>query len=185
MSPSQLFAFADSPVVIGRDNKPVTLFAYADTTNPKPAKKSGGSVTSKAKPKEKDKDTRLQVQVNIANGTTVDILGNFEIRFQTPLKYFDTSQVKFTDDKFNPITGYHLVEDTDAKRIVLDYKLTPGATYKLIATKDFAEDTLGKKLLKTDTISFRAREEFEYGSLKIRFSNLDLSKNPVLQFGTK
>ena len=54
--------------------------------------------------------------------------------------------------------------------------------YNLILDKEFAEDSLGRKLLKTDTISFTTKKLTDYGSLKISFTNIDLSKNPVLQF---
>ncbi|HRE38193.1 MAG TPA: hypothetical protein PK092_07100, partial [Chitinophagaceae bacterium] len=40
----------------------------------------------------------------------------------------------------------------------------------------------GKKLLKNDTLSFKTKKVSDYGSLKIKFRGLDLSKNPVLIF---
>ena len=46
--------------------------------------------------------------------------------------------------------------------------------YHLILQKDFAEDTLGEKLLKIDTIIFRTKKESDYGNLRLRFRNLDL-----------
>jgi hypothetical protein len=52
----------------------------------------------------------------------------------------------------------------------------------LILDKDFAEDTSGRKLLKTDTISFTTKKLADYGSIKISFVNIDLTKNPVVQF---
>ncbi|HET9826084.1 MAG TPA: hypothetical protein VFP87_12170, partial [Chitinophagaceae bacterium] len=39
-----------------------------------------------------------------------------------------------------------------------------------------------RKLLKADTITFKTKRLSEYGSLTIRFRNLDLSANPVLLF---
>ena len=50
--------------------------------------------------------------------------------------------------------------------------------------KDFAQDSVGKKLLKTDTLSFRTRKLADYGSLQLKFRNLDLTKHPVLYFVT-
>jgi hypothetical protein len=52
----------------------------------------------------------------------------------------------------------------------------------LILDKEFAEDTSGRKLLKTDTISFTTKKLADYGSIKISFVNIDLTKNPVVQF---
>ncbi|MGL1166956.1 hypothetical protein ACSTLJ_00375, partial [Vibrio parahaemolyticus] len=41
-------------------------------------------------------------------------------------------------------------------------------------------DTSNSHLTKTDTLKFVSRKESEYGSLKIRFLNIDMNKNPVL-----
>jgi hypothetical protein len=57
-----------------------------------------------------------------------------------------------------------------------------GTRYQLILDQAFAEDTLGRRLLKTDTLTFATRKAAEYGSLSIRLRNIDLSLNPVLQF---
>ena len=40
----------------------------------------------------------------------------------------------------------------------------------------------GITLAKNDTISFTTKSESQYGSMRLHFNNLDLSKNPVLQF---
>jgi hypothetical protein len=66
--------------------------------------------------------------------------------------------------------------------VTLVYQWTPDTKYHLILDKDFAEDTLGQKLLKTDTISFATKKESDYGNLRLRFRNLDLDRNPVLLF---
>src|SRR6185436_8856129 len=55
-------------------------------------------------------------------------------------------------------------------------------SYNLILDKDFAEDTAGHKITRTDTIEFRTKKNSDYGLVRLRFPNLDLSKNPVLQF---
>ena len=50
--------------------------------------------------------------------------------------------------------------------------------------KDYAEDTSGKKLLKTDTLVFKTKKLADYGSLKIKLKNPDPSLNPVLYIMT-
>src|SRR5204863_1873126 len=54
--------------------------------------------------------------------------------------------------------------------------------YHVILEKNFAVDTLARGLLKADTITFKTKKLSDYGSLKIRFKNLDQSINPVLLF---
>jgi hypothetical protein len=48
--------------------------------------------------------------------------------------------------------------------------------------KEFATDTADRQILRTDTLSFTTKQEREYGELRLRLLNLDLTKNPVLQF---
>jgi hypothetical protein len=55
------------------------------------------------------------------------------------------------------------------------------SSYHIALEKDFATDSAGRQLLKSDTLDFTTRAIAEYGSLAIRFRNLDLAKNPVLQ----
>src|SRR5207244_2816297 len=55
------------------------------------------------------------------------------------------------------------------------------AGYKLIIQKEAFADSAGITLAKSDTISFTTKRESQYGSVRLHFNNLDLSKNPVLQ----
>jgi hypothetical protein len=75
--------------------------------------------------------------------------------------------------------------DSTGKKFTLAYNWVIGTKYHLIAEKEFAEDTLGRKLTKTDTLNFQTKKESDYGHLVIRFSNLDLGRFPVLQFYQK
>ena len=72
--------------------------------------------------------------------------------------------------------------DSLKKTLTLKITWKENTLYNLILDKEFAEDTLGRKLLKTDTINFTTRKLADYGSVKISFINIDLSQNPVLQF---
>lgn len=44
------------------------------------------------------------------------------------------------------------------------------------------EDTAGIGLIKSDTLKFTTKKETEYGSIRLRFNNINLQKNPILQF---
>jgi hypothetical protein len=48
--------------------------------------------------------------------------------------------------------------------------------------KGFAADSAGRTIAKNDTLRFKVKEEKEYGSLRIRFNNLNFSGKPVLLF---
>jgi Bacterial Ig-like domain len=175
LSKGQLFAFYDKPITIQQVNLPVTLFAYSEKEEvKKPAAK-----TTTAKKEEKEK--RLVLQANLTN-SILDLLDSLKIQFQMRLKTFDSTKVHFKDGAFKDIVSYQLIKDTADKKLTIITKWLPDSPYRLILEKEFAEDSLGRKLLKADTISFRTKKESDYGEVRLRFRNLDLSKNPVLQF---
>jgi uncharacterized protein (DUF2141 family) len=181
MRKSQLFAFADSPVVTG-SARSFTLYAYTEkedtaktpTAARRPAVNKPAAATAA--------DKRLRVETNLLNGQ-LSLLSNLEIYFkQAPLKYFDTSKIVFTNEKYEPLKGYRYIKDTSNQKITLVYNWTENTAYNLIVGKDVAEDTAGHKLLRDDTLSFRTKRTGEYGLIRLRILNLDFSKNPVLQF---
>ena len=186
-SKSQLFAFADSPVVVRRQTPPVLMYAYAEEVEKLPSQKSKTSTTNTPPPPkkklEKGKIERLQLQINTAGGE-FDILDTLQIQFPVPLKAFDSTKFRFTDEQYKdiPRAQYRFIKDSALTRFTILYVWKPDTKYHILADKEFAEDTLGRKLLKNDTISFHTKRESEYGEVRLRFKNLDLSKHPVLQF---
>jgi hypothetical protein len=120
--------------------------------------------------------------MNLQDGM-LDLLSDLEINFPAaPLRYFDSSKVVLANDQFQPVTGYRYIRDTSNQKITLDHNWIPNSQYHLIVDKDFAEDTLGRKLLKSDTLPFITRKESEYGMVRLRFRNVDLARNPVVFF---
>ena len=176
MSKSQLFAFADSGVIIGDSTRPVTLYAYSSIESPK----QGRATTDDRNKKQADK--RLKFTTNLA-GDKQDLLDKFIMNFESSLKDFDSSKVHFTTDSlFSPLSGFGWELDSTRKKLMLSYPWQENALYNLVLEKDFATDSLGYQLLKPDTISFRGKTKRDYGKLILRFRNLDLTQNPVLLF---
>jgi uncharacterized protein (DUF2141 family) len=181
MSRNQLFAFADTPIIVQSNPTPVTLYAFvakdtnAPATTTTPAIKGTGLRAPAA-------DKRLRLETNLENDQ-LGLLDSFHLFFRAaPLKFFDTSKLRLTDEKYEPLANYTFVRDTSDKKVTLLYPWTENTGYNLIIDKDFAEDTAGRKLVRNDTVSFRTRKEKEYGLVRLRFPNLDLTKNPVLLF---
>jgi hypothetical protein len=173
---NKLFAFADSAVVVQQNTAPKTLYAYKavkekETTPPPTTGKSNAA------------DKRLKFQTTVKVNKAHDLLEKFSFQFEKPLRRFDSSKVAFSSDTtYTAITGHTWSIDSTKKKITLTYPWTENTLYHLILQKDFAADTLGQQLLRADTISFTTMKNADYGKLSIRFRNLDLSKNPVLQF---
>jgi Bacterial Ig-like domain len=176
-SNSQLFAFADSPVVINNATRSIQLFAFAEPEEVKPPSQTP---SRSAVPKAVQEKV-LRIQTNLESGQ-MDLLNPLQITFATPIRLFDTSKIHLTNEVYQPVPNVNFKLDTSKKILTVENNWQPGRGYNLIAQKDFAEDTAGKKLVRTDTLSFKTRSTNDYGGLRLRFSNLDLSKHPVLQF---
>ena len=179
----QLFAFADSPVVVQSKKEPVTLYAFASKqASAAPTGLPSLNAGSRRKLIAESVDKRLKFQTNLTNNQQ-DLQGNFIMTFEQPLRLFDSSKIRlYTDSVFNPVPQYKFEKDSNNRKVQLTISWKENTLYHIILQKDFAEDSSGKKLLKTDTLSFKTKKLAEYGSLQLKFRNLDLSKNPVLQF---
>ena len=170
-SKDEIFAFADSVVKVSNSTKPVKLFAYAEE-KPK--------VKTPAKPKSYP-DKKLKYTASITNGRQ-DLLTPMTLEFNHKLKDFDSLKIELTDTLYKPYTSAIISIDTTNEKIIIQNKWQDNADYRLIIPKDFATDTLGVALLKSDTIHFKTNRDGDYGSIKINFKNLEKFKNPVLQF---
>ncbi|MCU7547527.1 Ig-like domain-containing protein [Chitinophagaceae bacterium LB-8] len=174
-SPTQAFAFANAPVVAGADSL-FTLYAYKEEAEEEkkktPAATKGGGAAEK----------RLRFTSNLESNQQ-DLLKNLTLTFERPLRSFDSTKMRLTTDStFTPVAQYRLGLDSTQKILTLQTQWKEATEYNLVIQKDFAEDTLGRKLLKDDTLSFTTRKRSDYGNLRIRIRNVDTASNPVLQF---
>jgi len=183
LNPAQLFAFADKPVITSDSTAPVTLYAYAKRENAVSfSLPVAGSTDKKANRTGVTTVERLKFQTNVVSGQQ-DLLDSFYITFEKPLRMVDTSKIRlYTDSTFKPVSNYSFRKDSTNRKLLLTNTWAENTTYHIILDKDFAEDTAGKRLLKTDTVSFKTKKLADYGSLKLKFIGMDMAKNPVLLF---
>ena len=176
MQTDQLFAFADSAVHVSDSTPNVTLYAYS-------VPKVAQPVTTTTTRPGRATDKRLKFTTNL-QAEKQDLLETLRFTFDTPIREFDSTRVRFTaDSAYTPIeTGYRWEMDSTSKVLTLHYPWQEKRLYHLILEKDFATDTLGQQLLKSDTVDFTTKALTDYGKLSLRFRNLDLSRNPVLLF---
>lgn len=168
----ELFAFYDTSVVAGEADS-VTLYAYRGT----PPTTSSPTTSTTRIPAN---DRRLR----FTPSTTAqqELLTDYTLTFPVPLRSFDSTKLHLaTDSVFNP-ANFTASLDTTRKELRIKTDWKEGTPYHLILEKDFAADTTGRQLLKTDTLSFVTKTKGDYGALTLRFRNLDKYKNPVLQF---
>ena len=170
---TEIFAFADEEVST-KNNDAITLFAYAE----KIAANNQNTVSTTVIKKELEK--KLRVSNNILGAK--DLLEPLELTFNNPLKKFDSNKIYIADTFYKRIPAVQYKPDSTARRLTLFTKWQPETALILIIDKDAAEDSAGTKLLKTDTIRFTTKRNEDYGKLVLRFNNIDLTKNPVIQF---
>lgn len=171
------FAFADSAMG-STHNTPVTLYAYQLAKKDTAVKSNKSADTNKKDKKKQEK--LLRFQNNLESGSQ-GLLNNFELTFSQPIKTFDTTRIILTNKDFAPLNSYTIVADTNKTRFSVIYNWPPNTDFNLLVNKDAFIDSAGLTLLKNDTIKFKTKQNEDYGSIRVRFKNLDLTKNPVLQ----
>ena len=168
-SKKEIFAFASEDIIVSATNNPVMLYASAiEKETPR---------TGAGKPAP---EKRLRFSV-APSSAIQDLLQPFEVSFNNPLKTFDTGKLVLTDTNYKPIPGKWQIDSTRTK-ISLLVQWKPETPYRLVMDTTAFADSAGRRLVKLDTIRFVTRRVEDYGSLVLRFSNLDLGKKPVLQF---
>lgn len=169
------FAFADQ-AINSTNNKPLTLYAYQlqkiDTVAKKP---KSTSITPKAK-----EDKFLRIQTNFEEGKQ-GLLRDLIITFNKKIATFDSSKITLLGPDSNVVSNYKIIPDTGKTKFTILHTWPENTAYRLIMRKEAFADTAGATLQKNDTIRFTTKREADYGSIRLRFKNLDLTKNPVLQ----
>ena len=171
---TQLFAFLNSPVNATANPSPVTLYAYREAKR-KATVTSGGSSGTNTR----NQDRRLRY--SNAEGSNKDVLTPLHLDFNRKLKTFDSSKFILADTNFNRITDYRTMLDSNSTRVTIQHAWSLSGIYKLIIQKDAVADAEGVTLTKADTLTLRANDAEDYGQVRLRFNNIDLTKNPVLQ----
>ena len=168
-SKTETFAFVDAPVIVSDSTKSVSLFAY---------------VEEREKPKTVSAAEKKLLYSTKITGEKQSIINDLVLEFNNPLKSFDNQKIFLTDTFNNPLKNAVISIDSNSKKIILKNAWKEDNAYRLIILKDFATDTLGNSLAKSDTLRFVTKRESDYGILRLKFTNFDKSKNPVLQFVT-
>ena len=174
---TKLFAFRNSPVKISTNTPRDTLYVFQEV---KRVEKSSTIATPiKLAATNKD-DKRLKYTMDLENGQQ-DLLTNLTLTFNKKLTSFDSSKFILYDTGFHKLGDYSFSLDSTKTKVLVKYKWKESVPFRLIIAKDAIADSSGVTLIKADTLRFVTKKEADYGSIRIRFSNLDLSKNPVLQ----
>lgn len=168
---TELFAFSDSVVNTAVSNAGINLFAYSQE------KAADNKLIRVLKPA---LEKQLKFSSNLSGEQ--DLLDTLKISFNNPLKLIDTSSLALLDSNYRPIPGVVVKLDSTRKFLTYLPVWKPGEPYRIIFKETAFEDSAGNLLKKTDTLSFKAKQDAAYARIILRFKNYNQQNNPVLQF---
>lgn len=168
---SEIFGFYNDIVHSINHNDSVKILAYQE-------KKSEKIVPT---PTKKSTEKTLKFNTNLRNGKQ-DLLEPLELSFGSVLKKVMLDSIVLTDTNYHPIAEAKLNLDSLRNKITISNKWSTEMMFCLIIPQGSLADSSGLELGKSDTIRFVSNKTSDYGSLKLSFIGLDLSKHPLLQF---
>jgi len=174
---TEVFAFADSTINSATAKGRIKLYAYAEEVKSKTQTKS----LLPPKPSKDKEAKKLRFKTSVAGGARQDLLSAFEIDFSHEFKNIDSQKILITDTLFNPINTILTIDSTQ-KKVFLQTDWAENTEYRFIIDSSSVSDSVGQHIARTDTIKFKTKQESDYGSLALRFTNFDAAKHPVLLF---
>lgn len=168
-SKKELFAFADAAVIVSANTEPAILYASALEKENLNAR-AGKPVLAK------------RLSYSLTSGQSQDVKAPLEISFNNPLKKFEAEKFILRDSNYKAIPSTNWTIDSTRTKIKLTAPWQEGMAYRIIVDTSSVIDSANLHLAKIDTIRFTTKQQSDYGNVVLRFSNLDLSKHPVLQF---
>jgi hypothetical protein len=180
---TELFAFADSLVVPGDTASlpQINLYAYREATDSAGSKGPATANKPGNKKEERQKITDSVVKYAAPNALGLDVLGTFVITFKNPVQLIDTAAFRLTDTLHKPVGMPHYLLDSMRKQLTVLYPWKTDTYYHLLLPKEAVTDSAGHTLARNDTIRLQTKRDADYGSIQLRFKNVDASRNPVLQ----
>lgn len=178
---TKVFAFLNNPVYLKDTGAKVNLYAYAEFKAEE--RKTGLPNTNRNVPKKgpkKVEDSTLKVTNSLDNDKQ-DFLSDLVLTFSDTLKTFDSAKFHLTDTNFVPLPGMHIKFDTVATKLDVSFPWKTNTAYVLTLDSNAVADSSGRILASNDTTKFETMKESDYGSIRIRFQNLDTARHPVLQ----
>jgi len=177
-SPEIPLAFYPTAVVAGAD----TLHELRAFVAQKPeARKTTTTPGLRTAANKAAAETKLKYNASTAAGEQ-DLLGPLLLSFNKPLGGFDSTKILLTDTLFKPLPQARFTLDSTGTLLSLQPNWKADENYRLLLQKGFATDTAGSVYPRTDTLSFKTKPESAYGLLMVKFSGIDASKNPLLQW---
>ncbi|MEP6676277.1 MAG: Ig-like domain-containing protein [Ferruginibacter sp.] len=171
-SKSEMFAFADQVINTGTTNTAPVMYAFEEQKEIKIV--PGPTIRTAA-------DKKLKYTSSLLSGSQ-SLLNDINITFNRPLKILDTNKIRITDTSYVPVASSSFKLDSSRKILTIKNKWAEDNPYRLIIDKESVKDSADNFLAKSDTLKFNTKKLTDYGSIVLRFTGLNISKHPVLQF---
>lgn len=165
---SETFAFHDEIITPSLSPTAIALFAYQQE---KPETKTTTTPTKKPQ--------IWKMQSNLSS-SKLSLLDTLTLDYTRIIETNDSLQLTLLDSSSNNI-ALSIIKDSTQKQIKTSFSKQPGMAYTLIIPEGYIKDTSGNTLI-ADTLRFVTFLESDYGMVTLRFTNLDVEKNPALQF---
>lgn len=171
-SKGELFAFLKNDINTADTNVSIKLLAYVEDKSA--VNTPVGS--SARRPAEK----QLKYSSSLA-ASFQDLLSPLQITFNGGLETARIADLVITDSNYRKLPD--VIATLDSSRSIISFAVNwiPETDYRLIIPKEALSDSAKNVLAKSDTLKFTTRKISDYGKVQLRFRNLDLSRNPVLQ----
>lgn len=180
------FAFYNNVIEVSDSTPPAELLYFV--AREREAEKIAPASADKEKNKKKEEgeagnDKKPKgLTLGITQQGAHDILQDLRLEFNRPVKSIDSSLILLTDTAYRIQRPFRVSLDSSGSSLVVAHPWKMQTTYFLLIKKGFAVDSAGSTFRQDDTLRLQTRDEGDYGSLKIKFTGLNLADNPVLQF---
>lgn len=172
---TKMFAFADSVIAVKKFTTTKTLYAFEQYKR-KPLVTN--NITNNNTQTNKEK--RLLYKTDLNGGKQDLLTKSLTLDFNRKIKSFDSSKILLCDTTYKKWSNYTIMLDTTSTQLFITTTWQENTDYYLLIKKDAVTDTTNTSYAKTDTVKFSTKKMADYGSLKIRFNNLDTTQHPVL-----
>ena len=177
---TEFIAFINNPIQLNRDTAGVHLYLFAESSAP--AKNSGppNLLTPPSGRLVKKKQLRwIGVNPRVGSGG-LDITGPLIISLDQQVRTLDTSKLHLQEDtSYTPVNALVSLDSTGTL-VSVTKKWDEDMLYRLVLDSGFVKDSSGV-YNRQDTIDFRTKSSSDYGSIILRFKNLDSLKHYVVQ----
>ncbi|WP_089810743.1 Ig-like domain-containing protein [Chitinophaga sp. YR627] len=188
--PKEMIAFNDSLLHLRQQNLSditMLMFTEIDSTLKKPEDvpaedQPAPEPEPEKKEKDKDKEKKKKRILNISpdlSDNKQELGKPLLISFSYPVTKFDSMAISLTQDTLYTPVEFTTTLDSTRTKLYVNFDWKEGKPYELIIPKESVADSTGLQPTKSDTITFNAKKESDYGKVMVSLTLSDSSKAAI------